>query len=360
MNSFDVHAFRSEFPILSRAVRDKELIYLDNAATKQKPRDVIDAIRDYYTASNANVHRGMHALSEEATERYEQARAICANFVGCEDPREIVLTSGATDALNLVAQSFGASILRPGDRILLTEMEHHSNIVPWQLVCERTGAEVIAAPVTDRGEIDLEAYESLLDERVKIVSMVAVSNTLGTINPVAEMVALARRFGAATVIDATQAATVHSIDVSQIGCDFLTFTGHKLFGPTGIGVLWGRRELLNSMPPYRGGGEMITSVSFESSTYAEAPMRFEAGTPNIAGAVGLGAAVEWFAGHDREAISAHERSLVEYGHARLSEVEGLRILGESAAKAPISLKTSKPRSCFTGRACAVRSASKAS
>ncbi len=332
---FDVDAFRAEFPILSRQVHGKPLVYLDNAATKHKPRAVIDAVQAFYANSNANVHRGLHALSEEATAAYESARGACARFVGCDDPREIVFTSGATDALNLVAHSLGGMTLKPGDRVLLTEMEHHSNIVPWQMVAERCGAEIVAAPVTDAGEIDINAYASLLDERVKIVSMVAVSNTLGTVNPVAEMVRLARGVGAATVVDATQAATVHAIDVRELGCDFLTFTGHKLFGPTGIGVLWGRRDRLNAMPPYKGGGEMITSVKFTGSTYAEAPMRFEAGTPNIAGAIGLGAAIEWFSAFERDAIHAHEHSLVEHGHARLSEIEGLRIIGTSPGKAPI-------------------------
>ena len=332
---FDVDTLRAEFPNLSRHVHGKPLVYLDNAATKHKPQPVIDAIDAFYRSGNSNVHRGMHALSEEAPAAFEEARSSCAAFIGAADPREIVFTAGATDALNLVAHSLGGMTLKPGDRVLLTEMEHHSNIVPWQLIAERCGAEVIAAPVTDAGELDLVAYEGLLDERVKIASMVAVSNTLGTVNPVPEMVRLAKNVGAATVIDATQAATVHPIDVAQIGCDFLTFTGHKLFGPTGVGVLWGRRELLNTMPPYKGGGEMITSVKLTGSTYAEAPMRFEAGTPNIAGAVGLGAAIEWFTRQDRDAMRAHERSLAQHGRERLAEVEGLRVLGESPTKAPI-------------------------
>ncbi|MEL6497819.1 MAG: SufS family cysteine desulfurase [Planctomycetota bacterium] len=333
--SFDVGALRDEFPILASKVHGKPLVYLDNAATKQKPQRVIDAVGSFYASANSNVHRGLHALSEEATAAFENAREVGARFVGSADSREIVFTGGATDALNLVAQSFGGMVLKPGDRVLLTEMEHHSNIVPWQLVAERCGAEVIAAPVTDAGEIDLDAYESMLDDRVKIASMVAVSNTLGTVNPVAGMVKLAKDVGAATVIDATQAATVHPIDIADIGCDFLTFTGHKLFGPTGIGVLWGRRELLNAMPPYRGGGEMITSVRFSGSTYAEAPMRFEAGTPNIAGAVGLGAAIDWFQSQNRLAMHEHEESLAQYGSSRLSEIDGLRLIGVAAGKAPI-------------------------
>ncbi len=333
--SLDVMTLRAEFPILARQVRGKPLVYLDNAATKQKPRAVIDAVRSYYEQSNSNVHRGMHALSEEATQAYESARHTCARFIGAGDPREVVFTSGATDGLNLVAHSFGTHVLKPGDRILLTEMEHHSNIVPWQLIAGRTGAEVVAAPVTDAGEVDLDGYASLLDERVKIASMVAVSNTLGTVNPIAEMVRLAKAAGAVTVVDAAQAVSVQPIDVESLGCDFLVFTGHKLFGPTGIGVLWGRQELLKAMPPFKGGGEMITSVSFKASTFAEPPMRFEAGTPNIAGAIGLGAAIKWFEGLDRPAMRAHEQSLAQHGKDRLASIDGLRMLGEAPGKAPI-------------------------
>lgn len=333
---FDVESLRAQFPILARQVHGKPLVYLDNAATKQKPQAVIDAIEAYYQHTNANVHRGLHTLSEEATAQYEAARETCARFVGSTDPREIVFTGGATDALNLVAHSYGSANLQPGDRVLLTEMEHHSNIVPWQLVAERSGAQVVAAPVTDAGEIDLDAYRKLLCEgRVKVAAMVAVSNTLGTVNPVAEMVRLAREAGAATVVDATQAVSTQRIDVNELGCDFLAFTGHKLFGPTGIGVLWGRHELLEAMPPYRGGGEMIDSVSFEGSTFAAPPMRFEAGTPNIAGAIGLRTAIDWFTGLDRDAVWNHEHDLADYGHARLAEVQGLRILGTAPGKAPI-------------------------
>ncbi|MBB6429876.1 aminotransferase class V-fold PLP-dependent enzyme [Algisphaera agarilytica] len=332
---FDVQALRSEFPILQREVHGKPLVYLDNAATKQKPQAVLDALETYYTQTNSNVHRGLHTLSEEATAQYEQARAICARFIGSDNPREIVFTGGATDALNLVAHSYGGATLKPGDRVFVTEMEHHSNIVPWQLVAERCGAEVVPIPVTDDGEIDLDAYRSLLDERGKVVAMVAVSNTLGTVNPVAEMVRLAKEVGAATVVDATQAVTAQTIDVHELGCDFLAFTGHKLYGPTGIGVFWGRMEMLEAMPPYRGGGEMIDSVKFTGSTYAAPPMRFEAGTPNIAGAIGLGVAIEWFTAQDRQAIWAHEHSLAEYGQAKLAEVEGLRMIGTSPTKIPI-------------------------
>ncbi|MEM6393630.1 MAG: SufS family cysteine desulfurase [Planctomycetota bacterium] len=333
--AFDVESLRAQFPILNRQVHGKPLVYLDNAATKQKPQAVIDAVANYYSTTNANVHRGLHTLAEEATQQYEQARLTAARFIGAPDHREVILTAGATDGLNLVAHTLGPHTLKPGDRVLLTEMEHHSNIVPWQLVAERCGAEVIAAPVTDEGEIDMEAYAALLDERVKIVGMVAVSNTLGTVNPIAEMVRLAKQVGAATVVDATQAVTVQPIDVKELGCDFLAFTGHKLFGPTGIGVVWGRLDLLRELPPFKGGGEMIDSVKFTGSTYAEPPMRFEAGTPNIAGAIGLNAALAWYTAQDREAMHAHEQELAEYGQARLAEVDGLRPIGTAPGKAPI-------------------------
>lgn len=333
--AFDVEALRAQFPVLARSVHGKPLVYLDNAATKHKPRCVIDAVARFYEHSNANVHRGMHALSMEATAGYEGAREACRRFVNAADSSEIVFTSGVTEALNLVACSYARSVLKPGDRVLLTEMEHHSNIVPWQLVAAERGAEVIAAPVSDTGEIDLSAFESLLDERVKIASMVAVSNTLGTVNPVAAMIAMAKRVGAVTVVDAAQAASSHAIDVRQLGCDFLGFTGHKLYGPTGIGALYGRKELLSSMPPFKGGGEMIKSVSFAGSTYADPPMRFEAGTPNIAGAIGLAKAIEWFNAIDREALAVHERDLAEYGQARLAEIDGLRLIGTAPGKAPV-------------------------
>ncbi len=335
ISPLDIDAIRAQFPILRRTVHGKPLVYLDNAATKHKPQCVIDAIAGFYGHSNANVHRGLHELSREATQGYESARETCRRFLNAADAAEIVLTSGVTESINLVAQSYGASVLGKGDRVLLTEMEHHSNIVPWQLIAERTGAQVIAAPVTDAGEIDLEVYEALLDERVKIVSMVAVSNTLGTINPVAEMIAMAKRVGAATVVDAAQAAAVHEIDVRAWECDFLGFTGHKLYGPTGIGVLYGRRELLEVMGPFKGGGEMIDSVSFAGTTFAKPPMRFEAGTPNIAGAIGLGAAIDWYTSLDLDAVRAHERDLAEYGHARLAEVGGLRLMGTAQQKAPV-------------------------
>lgn len=331
----DLAALRAQFPVLSRTVHGKPLASLDNAATKHKPQAVIDAELDFYARYNANVHRGMHELSREATEGYENARATCQRFLNAEDHREIVFTSGVTDALNLVAYSFARSTLRPGDRILLTQMEHHSNIVPWQLIAQEKGAQVIAAPVTDSGELDLDAYRSLLDERVKIVSMVAASNALGTVNPVLEMIELARAAGAISVVDAAQAAAAFPIDVRALGCDFLGFTGHKLYGPTGIGVLYGRFDLLQAMPPFKGGGEMIRSVSFERSTFADAPTRFEAGTPNIAGAIGLGAAIDWFTALDRQSIMAHEQDLASYGQQRLSEIPGIRLIGTAPTKLPI-------------------------
>jgi cysteine desulfurase / selenocysteine lyase len=331
----DLVTLRAQFPVLSRTVHGKPLASLDNAATKHKPQAVIDAELDFYSRYNANVHRGMHELSREATEAYESARVLSQRFLNASDQREIVFTSGVTDALNLVAYSFARHTLKPGDRILLTQMEHHSNIVPWQLIAEEKCAQVIAAPVTDSGEIDLEAFEQLLDERVKIVSMVAASNALGTVNPIARMIEMAKAVGATTVVDAAQAAAAFPIDVRALGCDFLGFTGHKLYGPTGIGVLFGRFDLLQSMPPFKGGGEMIRSVSFERTTYADAPTRFEAGTPNIAGAIGLAAAIEWFTNLDRHAVMAHEQDLAQYGQQRLAEIPGIRLIGTAPAKLPI-------------------------
>ena len=334
-HTLDLVALRAQFPVLSRTVHGKPLASLDNAATKHKPQCVIDAELDFYTRYNANVHRGMHELSREATVAYEHARSVCRGFLNAADEREIVFTSGVTDALNLVAYSYARHALKPGDRVLLTQMEHHSNIVPWQLIAGETGAEVVAAPVTDSGEIDLAAYADLLDERVKIVSMVAASNALGTVNPIAQMLEMARGVGAVTVVDAAQAAAAFPLDVRTLDCDFLGFTGHKLYGPTGIGVLYGKYALLQSMPPFKGGGEMIKSVSFGGSTFADAPTRFEAGTPNIAGAIGLAAAINWYSALDLNAVRAHEADLAEYGQKRLSEIPGIRLIGTAAHKLPI-------------------------
>lgn len=333
--AFDVTAIRREFPILRRQVHGVPLVYLDNAATKQKPEAVIRAVDEHYREHNANVHRGLHRLSEESTAAFERARKTVARFVNAPSERGCIFTAGVTDALNLVARSWAEDRLGPGDRIVLTQMEHHSNIVPWQMAAERTGAEIVVIPVRDDGSLDMDAAASLIDERVKLLSVVAVSNALGTVNPVAELVAMARAVGAVTVVDAAQAAASVPLDIREIGCDFLAFTGHKVFGPTGIGVLVADPERLDGMRPYRGGGEMIASVSFEGTTYAAAPARFEAGTPNIAGAIGLGAALEWLMAQDRAGIEAHERDLAAYGQERLAGMAGVRAIGTAPGKLPV-------------------------
>ncbi len=332
---FDVQRIRSDFPILSGRVHGKPLVYLDNAATTHKPQQVIDAIVGFYTHDNANVHRGMHELARRATDGYEAARGKVARFVGAPDHRSVVFTSGTTDAVNLVAYAYAEPRLKAGDRIVLTHMEHHSNIVPWQLVAERTGAEIVAAPITDAGELDLEALHALLDERVKIVAAAWVSNTLGTVNDVRRLASLAHGVGAVLLLDGAQALAHVPIDVREVGCDFLALSAHKALGPTGIGALYAKPELLGEMPPFKGGGEMIEQVTFPHTTYAAPPARFEAGTPNIAGAIGFGAALNYLSSVDREGLAAHERELTAYGTRLLGEVEGLRILGNSPTKAPV-------------------------
>ena len=333
---WDVEAIRRQFPILARTVYDRPLVYLDNAATTQKPTAVLDALQNYYTAINSNVHRGVHKLASDATEAFEGARATVAGFVGAADTAECVFTRGTTESINLVASGLAQGELGAGDRVLVSEMEHHSNIVPWQLACERSGAELVAIPVTDSGELDLERYRALLDERVKVVAVTWISNALGTINPIAEMVADARsRCGAVFVVDGAQAAAHLTIDVKAVDCDFLALSGHKMFGPMGIGALYGKAELLAKLAPYQGGGEMITSVRFSGSTYADPPHRFEAGTPDVAGAIGLAKAIEWLTELDREALRAHEDELLRYGTERLTSIEGLTLMGTASAKTAI-------------------------
>ncbi|MFK7962238.1 MAG: aminotransferase class V-fold PLP-dependent enzyme [Phycisphaerales bacterium] len=331
----DLQAIRAEFPILSRTVHGKPLVYLDSAATKQKPACVIDAIAEHDRTSNANVHRALHALSESSTRAFEAARGTVRRFLQAADERECIFTSGVTDSINLVARAWAEHELKPGDRILLTHMEHHSNIVPWQMAAERTGAKIVVAPVADDGTIDMDAYAELCREPVRIASMVYVSNALGTINPAHEMIRLARAAGAITVVDAAQAAASVPLNVLDLGCDFLGFTSHKVYGPTGVGVLWGRGELLESMQPYRGGGDMIKSVSFDGTTYAGIPSRFEAGTPNITGAIGLARALEWLMAINPASIREHERDLAAYGQGRLAEIDGLRPIGTAADKGPV-------------------------
>jgi cysteine desulfurase/selenocysteine lyase len=331
----DVAAIRGEFPILQRPVRGKPLVYLDNAATSQKPRAVIDAIRRYYEEDNANVHRGAYLLSEKATRAYEEARVKVARFIGAGDPREVVFTRGTTEAINLVAQSFGRTRVQRGDEVLVTEMEHHSNIVPWQLVCEEKGATLRVVPVTDAGELDLDALERLLGPRTRLLAVAQVSNALGTVNPIGEIVARARARGVPVLVDGAQGVPHLGFDVRASGADFYAFSGHKMYGPTGSGALWGRREHLDAMPPWQGGGDMIQSVTFEKTTYNVLPYKFEAGTPPIAAAVGLGAAVDWVGAIGLDAIAAHEHALVERALAALREVPGLRLFGTPRRRAGV-------------------------
>jgi cysteine desulfurase/selenocysteine lyase len=323
----DWTALREDFPILHQKVRGHELIYFDNAATSQKPCAVIDAVRNFYEHENANVHRGLHTLSGRATEAYEHARRRVAEYIGAASPDEIIFTRGTTESINLVAQAWGGKFIREGDVILLTVMEHHSNLVPWQLLAERQGARVRFLPVRDDGTLDLDQLSSLLTPEVKLFAFTHISNSLGTINPVAELCAKARALGALTLVDAAQSAGHIPLDVQELGCDFLAFSGHKMCGPTGIGVLYGRKELLDSMLPWQGGGEMIVSVALEKSTFKKPPHRFEAGTPNIAGAVGLAAAIDYLEQIGRAAIFEHDLHLAHYAADRLTELPGTRVFG---------------------------------
>lgn len=334
--SFDVEAVRREFPILHQQVNGQPLVYLDNAATMQKPAAVIDAIADYYRCDNANVHRGAHALASRATEAMEQARERVAEFLGGVAREEILWTRGTTESINLVANSWGRANLKPGDEILLTTMEHHANIVPWQMVAAATGACIRVLPITEEGALDLEALPGLLGARTRLVAITQMSNVLGTVNPVAEIARMAHAAGALVLIDGAQAINHFEVDVRALGADFYAFSGHKLFGPTGIGVLYGRRELLDAMPPWQGGGQMIERVSFAGTTYAEVPWKFEAGTPHIAGAIGLGAAVAWLQGLDRAAADAHEQELLARLDAGLDAIPGVRRIGTAAERAAIA------------------------
>ena len=333
--SFDVERFRRDFPCLQQEIRGKPLVYLDNAATTQIPRSVISAISAFHIHDRANIHRGVHTLSQRATKAYDAVREMVAAFVHAAETREVVFTKGTTEGLNLLAHTLGRSRLGPGDEVLVTGMEHHSNIVPWQIVCEATGAKLVHVPLTDTGALDMEAFDALLGPNTRILSVVHVSNALGTINPVQDMVARARALGVVTILDGAQAVAHLPVDVQELGCDFYVFSGHKLFGPTGVGVLWGRAEILESLPPWQGGGDMIRSVSFAGTTYADIPARFEAGTPNIAGVIGLGAAIDYVHSVGLDAISAWEGELLEYGTAALATVEGLRMVGTAPHKASV-------------------------
>ena len=333
--TFDAADIRRDFPILAEKINGHPLVYLDNAATTQKPEMVIEAIADYYRYDNANVHRGVHTLSDRATRKFEAAREKVAAFLGVADSREVIWTRGTTEAINLVAYSWAREQLRPGDRILVPWLEHHSDIVPWQLAAAATGAEVVPVPVTDRGEIDLDAFDDLLDNRVRLVALNHVSNALGTVNPVADIARRAKDAGALVLVDGAQAVGHFPVDVTALGCDFYTFGGHKLFGPTGIGALWGRAELLEAMPPFLAGGEMIERVSFSGTTFNALPFKFEAGTPHIAGAIGLAAAIDYLAGVDRAAAAAHEEMLLAETVARTADIPGLTRVGAPAKSAGI-------------------------
>jgi cysteine desulfurase/selenocysteine lyase len=337
-SGLDVETIRKDFPILSRLVHgDKPLVYLDNAATSQKPRQVLDAIVDYYEKHNANVHRGIHTLAEEATALYEGARDKVAAFIGAPSRDEVIFTKNSSEAMNLIARVFGdASRVGPGDEIVITEMEHHSNIVPWHMLAERTGATVKWFTITDEGRLDLSTLDSVITERTKIVSMVHVSNLLGTINPVEKVIARAKEVGALVLVDASQSAPHMPLDVSALGADFVAFTGHKMLGPTGIGVLWGRLPLLRELPPFLGGGEMIEVVTMERSTFAAPPHKFEAGTPPIAEAVGLGAAVDYLTAVGMDRIAAHEHELTAYVLDALSTVAGVQIIGPPTAEGRVA------------------------
>ncbi len=331
--SFDVERIRRDFPVLQEQIRGKELVYLDNAATTQKPLKVADALQRYYTNENANIHRGVHLLSQQATSSYERARGTVGHFLNANEPEEIVFLRGATEAVNLVAHGYGRQHVVSGDEIIVSQMEHHSNIVPWQVLCEERGATLRVAPINDAGEVLLEEYEELLSERTKIVAITHASNALGTVNPVRKMVSMAHKCGAVVLIDGAQGVPHMSVDVREIGCDFYVFSGHKLFAPTGIGVLYGKKPLLNAMPPWETGGGMIQRVSFEhGTTYADVPMRFEAGTPHIAGAIGLAAAIDYINSIGPKVIADYEDKLLRYVTEQLEEMDGIKLIGTAKEK----------------------------
>lgn len=332
---FPIARVRSDFPILSSKVHGQDLVYLDNAATTQKPIQVIDAINDYYRASNANVHRGVHFLSEKATALYEKAREKVASFIGASNKRECIFTRGTTESINLVANSFVLPKLKAGDEVLVTHLEHHSNIVPWQLICDKVGASVKAVPINKKGEVQLELFEAMISEKTRFISVNHISNALGTVNPVEAIIALAKKNNIAIMIDGAQAAPHVEIDVKALGCDFYAFSGHKMYGPTGIGVLWGKEALLDDMQPYMGGGDMILQVTFEKSSYAPLPAKFEAGTPNIAGAIGLGAAIDYIHSIGITNIATYEHELLAYATEALSALEGFKIIGCAKEKASV-------------------------
>ncbi len=333
--SYDVERIRADFPILGEHVHGRPLVYLDNAATSQKPEAVIKAIADYYRYDNANIHRGVHLLSQRATDAYEATREAIRGFIHAKSAGEIIFVRGTTEAINLVVDTYGRQHVRQGDEVLITAMEHHSNIVPWQMLCDEKGAQLRVAPINDRGELLLDEFEKLLGPRTRIAAVAHVSNALGTINPVKEMIRMAHARAIPVLVDGAQAVPHMMVDVVDLDCDFYTFSGHKMYGPTGIGVLYGKAQLLEAMPPWQGGGDMISSVTFERTTYNKVPHKFEAGTPDIAGVVGLGAAISYMESIGVEAIGAHEHELLLYGTKRLEETPGVRLIGTAAKKASV-------------------------
>lgn len=331
---FIVREIREEFPALRQQVYGKNLIYFDNGATSQKPQVVLDAINKYYSKDNANIHRGVHYMSQRATTEFEEARKIIQRYIKARKSEEVIFTKGTTDSINLVAFSFG-ELLKEGDEILITAMEHHSNIVPWQMLCERKNLKLRVAPINKKGELIMEEFDKLLNERTKLVSIIHISNTLGTINPVKEIVQKVHAVGAKILVDGAQSIQHMPIDVKDLDCDFFVFSGHKVFGPTGIGVLYGKEDLLDKMPPYQGGGDMISKVTFERTTYNELPFKFEAGTPHIAGGICLGEAIKFLSQLDIDAIQRHEKELAEYAQDMLDTFEGMRIIGEAKHKTSV-------------------------
>ena len=332
---FDVSAVRKDFPILDQQVHDKPLVYLDNGATTQKPMAVIEALDHYYKVNNSNVHRGAHTLSDRATVAFENARKTVQRFLNAEHSEEIIWTRGTTESINIVAQSYGSAFLNKGDVILVSGMEHHANIVPWQMLCERTGAILKPIPVLENGELDMMAFDELIKDSVKFVSVVHVSNALGTVNPVKTIIEKAHGVGAKVLIDGAQAVAHFKVDVRELDADFYVFSGHKVFGPTGIGCLYGKKELMDAMPPVQGGGEMIEKVSFNGTTYQGLPFKFEAGTPNIGGAIGLDAALSYLMDLDRDAMVAYEEELLAYAHEKASQCEGMKVIGTAKEKAGV-------------------------
>ena len=333
--TLDVSRVREDFPILAQKVHGKPLVYLDNAATTQKPRAVIDSLVKYYSSQNANIHRGVHTLSELATYEYEKARGKVKLFINAGDSREIIFVRGTTEGVNLVAASYGKKFIKAGDEIIISAMEHHSNIVPWQMLCESTGAVLKVIPMNDQGELLIDEYAKLLNKKTKFVSVVYLSNSLGTINPIKEIVKLAHEYGVPVLVDGAQSTSHLPVDVQDLDCDFYAFSGHKLFGPTGIGVLYGKTHLLEAMPPYQGGGDMISSVTFEKTTYNALPYKFEAGTPNIAGTIALGAAIDYVQSVGLKAIGMYEQGLLTYATEKISAVTGVRIIGTARKKSSV-------------------------